>query len=274
MDIAREYYCSPCEKKYKSRQSLYNHNKRFHHDTPPHFLGVVAKNHQCKYCGKHYSRIDIVTRHQKKCKEKQDLILLKEENKTMKNEITKIKKEMMQIMNKQCKMHPKTFQKIKKQINNNNNTNNGIIINNIIQLGEENIIDLMSKAQQQQILNYKLQSVFQLIKLMHCGDIYPQFHNCVITCLKSPVAYRFDGNKKEFIAVDKNELLDDMLEYRKNDIEEMLIINQNELDTRTNEILQKLFDVLDDKGTYENNYKKKIKIMLYNEKYSMKTIKD
>jgi hypothetical protein len=169
-------------------------------------------------------------------------------------------------------MHPKTFQKIKKQIN--NNTNNGIIINNIIQLGEENIIDLMSKAQQQQILNYKLQSVFQLIKLMHCGDIYPQFHNCVITCLKSPVAYRFDGNKKEFIAVDKNELLDDMLEYRRNDIEEMLIINQNELDTRTNEILQKLFDVLDDKGTYENNYKKKIKIMLYNEKYSMKAIKE
>jgi hypothetical protein len=147
-----------------------------------------------------------------------------------------------------------------------------LFTHNIVPLGEENITSIMSEEEQKGILKYKLQSVFQLIKEMHCGKKYPQFHNCAITNLRSPYAYKYDIDKKDFIIVDKNELVDDILEFRRSDVCEMLELHKDDLDERTYERVEKLFDVLDENPEYESNYKKEIKIMLYNEKHDIRAL--
>ena len=310
-----KYYCHICSKQYSCRQSLYSHNKKFHPRPQPHFTIDNAistpnnaistpnnaistpnnaistpnkKKHICEYCNKRYTRIDIVTRHKKICKQKHKIVnkdndLLKaqiqkeieiekenmkkemeRENKLLKMEIKQMKKDMMEMINKQYKIHPKTFQKFK--------DNNGVIINNIIPLGYENIVDVMGKDEQKNILGHKFQSIFKLIKVMHCGDQYPQFHNCAITSIKSHYAYTYDSEKKHFIIVDKNELVDDILEHRRSDIGDMLELHKDDLDIKTYEKVEKLFNALNDKPYYENKYKKDIKILLYNERHDIKAL--
>jgi hypothetical protein len=70
----------------------------------------------------------------------------------------------MEIINKKCKIHPKTLQKINKQLNIDNNgiinENNGTINNNnitynIIGLGHENLTDVFSKKEKLKILKHK-----------------------------------------------------------------------------------------------------------------------
>ena len=311
MEIPK-HYCPICKHKYTCRQNLYNHNKKFHNKSFPTFskrdkssntispqnntfspqnntfspqnnTSPLQKQHICNYCNKCYSRIDSLNRHLKICKDKNSektLVIkendkLKEENKLLKKQIEidniqiqkemkQMRKELMGFINEKYKIHPKTFQKFR--------DNNGIIINNIVPLGEENITSIMSEEEQKRILKYKLQSVFQLIKEMHCGKKYPQFHNCAITNMRSPYAYKYDIEKKDFIIVDKNELVDDILDFRRSDVGEMLELHKDDLDERTYERVEKLFDVLDEKPEYESNYKKEIKIMLYNEKHDIRAL--
>jgi hypothetical protein len=304
MEIPK-HYCPICKRKYTCRQNLYNHNKKFHKKSFPTFskrdkpnntfspqnntssphnntstlhnnTSTLQNTHNCTYCNKCYSRIDSLNRHLKICKDKNNKIeQLKEENKIlkkqieidnikMKEEMKQMRKELMGFINEKYKIHPKTFQKFR--------DNNGVIINNIVPLGEENITSIMSEEEQKGILKYKLQSVFQLIKEMHCGKKYPQFHNCAITNMRSPYAYKYDIEKKDFIIVDKNELVDDILEFRRSDVCGMLELHKDDLDERTYERVEKLFDVLDEKPEYESNYKKEIKIMLYNEKHDIRAL--
>ena len=297
MNKNKEFICYNCDKRYSCRQSLYAHNKRFHSNIQPTYsqnttpiqptysqntTSTLQKKYNCKYCNKEYVFSQSKYKHQKICKKRvnfnEENDKLKEENKILKKQIEtdnikmkkemdkemkRIRKELMGFINEKYKIHPKTFQKI---------NNNGVIINNIVPLGEENITSIMSEEEQKGILKYKLQSVFQLIKEMHCGKKYPQFHNCAITNMRSPYAYKYDIEKKDFIIVDKNELVDDILEFRRSDVCGMLELHKDDLDERTYERVEKLFDVLDEKPEYENNYKKEIKIMLYNEKHDMKAL--
>jgi hypothetical protein len=289
MENKPKHFCSICSKKYSCRQNLYAHNKKFHPRHIPTFSTPLQqqnniyvpsmqhlcngngvenmqqsppkiKEHRCKFCEKLFSFSQSKYRHQQTCKKRIKLNEMDEFKK-------EIRKEVLDLISKQYKMHPKTFQKI------NNNINNGVIINNhvnIVALGEENIVEIMTEAQQKRILNYKFRSVFELIKEMHCGNKYPQFHNCAITNMRSPYAYKYDIDKKDFIVVNKNDLLDDILEHRRSDVGDMLELYKDDLDDRTNEKVQNLFDALDDKPNYENNYKKDITVMIYNEKHNIK----
>jgi hypothetical protein len=295
-----DYYCKGCNKYYSCRQNLYAHNKRFHTNSFPTFsskstqinaktalnnaktalnnaqMGESATQrndkykykYHCEYCDKYFTRIDIVTRHQKKCKIKFGKIKeLTKENISLKKEIELMKKNTLDMMNKQCKMHPKTFQKIQKNtINNNSNNININITQNIIPLGDEDIMNVMSKEEQHAILKYRIKSIFELTRRMHCGDKYPQFNNCVITCLKSPFAYTYNDEKKSFIAVDKNKLLNEIYECRKSDIEDMLETHHEELDNTTMDKIQLLFDTLESNPKYENECIGEVNLMIYNEK--------
>ena len=280
----KKFICKTCNRYYKSYQSLWNHNKKFHsinnHNITNHNhtdnQNITINNHNkynCKYCNKQFNFNQNKWRHEKKCNKtlikkyndlKEENELLKEE---FKKEIDNLKNQMLELMNKNCKMHPKTLQKINKQMNNCNITNI-----NIVQLGNENIMETLSKKEKLKILSHCYGSFDKLIECVHFNPKYPQFKNIAITNLKDDYAYKYDEQQNKFIACKKEELLEDLLDNRVIDLEEILDENVEHINNVKVSKLKDFVDKLYDKNLLYNTKKSDIKLLIYN-KCDKNTIK-
>jgi len=218
MEISNDgFICKICNIKYKNRSGLWKHNKNTHMETTPSKYNhndnhnIIIDNHLdnhddnhkesnsnkyknkyfCSKCSKVFSSYQNRWRHEKKCEsvgKNMDKII--EENLELKNiiksqsdQITEIKTILTELMNKKAKVHPKTLQKINKQlygnyntINENNVTNNGTINNTfLIALGHENLTEIFSKKEKINVLKNKYNSLPFLVEYAHFNDKYPQF---------------------------------------------------------------------------------------------------
>jgi len=131
--------CKICNKYYASYKFLWNHNSKFHKvitgkSKSKVSLNVVKSNpnvseekldFKCNYCDKKYKYKQGKYKHQLICKYKNS------------NKIDNLQKENIEIKNtlnellKLCKIHPKTLEKINKQLINNSINNNSINNNTI-----------------------------------------------------------------------------------------------------------------------------------------------
>ena len=158
-------------------------------------------------------------------------------------------------------------------ISNSNNTNN---IQQICNLGEEDVLSLTTLQEKTKILQSCYNSIEKFIKITYCGK-YNQFKNVVITNLKSDYAYKYDSEKGYFITVNKSELLDDIFECRKLNIEEIYeeLDNGNRLTNIQKRHIKEFLDKCesdeqfkpDTNTSYPNfkEYKKSnINVLLYN----------
>jgi len=285
-----EYYCSICEKKYKSYKSLWKHNYIYHKpqnnqnndlkdDTSNHIsnqkslpgtLDVLT----CKICSKKFTFKQNRWRHEKSCtiqtitNEKIDLVL--KENILMKKQIEeneiKSQKEiekLKEMLQKALKIHPKTLTKINKQLNNNTLNNN---VNNIyVQLGRENLSDILSSKEKIGILNRQAMGLNDLIELVHTSGKYKKFMNVCITNLQNTIAYKFDEKANNFIAVNKNELLNDLVDSRVYDIEKFFDEYQTKFDAKKVEQIKKFIERMGNEDDPLKGIKKEeIKLILYN----------
>jgi hypothetical protein len=179
-----------------------------------------------------------------------------------------MKKELLTLMNKQCKVHPKTLQKINNTLLNNSNnttTNNNIINYNIVQLGSENLDTVFSKNKQIEILKQKYQCLPYLIQQTHLNDKYPQYKNIMITNLQNNVAYKYDKNTNSFIAVDKTELLNEVVGARMDDIQTFFETLTDVLDAKTNDCVEKFLAKMNSReGEYYDAKLHDVKLMIYN----------
>jgi len=307
MDLQKIYKCEICDKNYKHRQSLYKHKNKFHPESQPKnnswvasgcpkvnikMLPVSHNNEDgkgiffCKFCNKKFLHKQSKYRHEKKCKE--NLIvknqILEKENQELKemfeNEILILKEQLLDSINKNCKMHPKTLQKINRQLNNqyNNNQNNtNCIVNNntinIIPLGQEKLSDILSSKEQKMILSKKQQSLNYLIEYVHFNEKYPQFQNIIVTNLKDNIAYKYDDNKKKFMATTKDELLEILMENRIIDIEDFYNFNSDKLNDNTNKVLNNFINKIKNDDLYFDKKKSDIKLILYNNSDNQKILK-
>jgi hypothetical protein len=290
----KKYYCTNCEKYYKTSQSLCNHKRIYHTSILPQNTTILPQNTtilpqnttknnlecKCKYCKKILSRYDSLKRHENNCKEKNKII--NTDNNIIKKEVEELKIQISNLL-KQSKIHPKTLQKINKQlINNNNNitnnTNNGTINNNIniVKFGSENIKDLLNEKEIMKIFSSWYNAIEESIKEVHFNKCRPEYRNILITNLRDNIAYVYNGNK--FEAVQKQSIISDLIDKHANNIEVSLENYKNKLPKKTANILDKLLQKLQDdesKITDENNNKEyknfksyktnEIKLMIYNE---------
>ena len=184
--------------------------------------------------------------------------------------------EMMNLLQKALKIHPKTLNKINTQLN---NTNNGIINNiNIVQLGNEDLNNVLTDNQKLKILNRQAMSLNDLVELVHISDKFKQFKNVYITNLQSSFGYKFDEKNNKFIAVNKNELLNDILESRMYDIESFYEDMQYKMDpVRADQIKLFIDRMTNEEDILKNLKKEEIKLILYNNREKIinnKEIKD
>jgi hypothetical protein len=223
-------YCFICSKNYSSSKGLWTHNKKFHNtdeniSKPIHKKKII----QCLHCNKQFNHYSNRTKHHKICKQNSSNIK-KEDEEDEKVSISLIKKLLPQLIetfnNVADKKSQGQSQLSENNIgndlngdivtntnsnNNNNNNNNHITIS----LGNENLSEIISKNDQIKILNQKTDSLIEIIKLVHFGSKYPQFHNIAIDGEK---AYQYNDIDNKFLETPKEDMLYDLIENRVNDI--------------------------------------------------------
>jgi hypothetical protein len=318
MENIHKYYCNSCNKQYKSYKTFWYHNKTQHKiindddiiTDPPEILkipentlnipdenliltendilDIKKKKYICEYCNKKFTRIDNMHFHQSSsCKKKEAII---KENEEIKLKLTKLdlqleefKKLLLVKMNKECKAHPRTIEKINRALankyknnnnaissnntisNSNNNNNNGVINNyNIIALGKEKLEDVLSKKQQVNILKKDYNCLPELIKLVHCNDKFPQFKNILITSVINNIGYIYDEKEKQFIATTKDELLETLITHRMSDIVGFHETHIDELSETQQNTIQRFIDKMEDNKEFSEERKKAIKLIIYN----------
>jgi gas vesicle protein len=268
------YNCDACKKEYSSYQSLWNHNKRFHKTDPlktegnqpnPDDLPPISEGqfYLCNHCSKKYTRKDNLKRHFDKCDEKHTI-----EN--MKKKMEELQKQICEMQNKSNQSNPSNVNNITNQTNNNapvNNTNttvnnNGTInnINNVfVKFGSIKYNKILSKGEIKRIINKQRLSLEEGIKTVHFNKKHPEYNNFFITNLKDDIAYIFDG--KNFISVDKNEMLSQLIDMHSDEISVSLEQNKKEIKPSFIPRIENFLKSL-------NNDKKKFKDETTNKTYS------
>ena len=281
-----EYKCKKCPKQYSTYKSLWRHDALKHKSDVVKDVVVedksvvknvvnvvkkVVKNNICKKCNKELS--DRVSRW------KHEKICVKDDNKS---EIEEIKAEMERlrdIIQKSLKIHPKTLQKINNQLNNNINTTNNITNNTInnnlyVQLGNEDLVNVLSKSEKRGILNRKSMGINDLVELIHCSGKYKQFMNVYITNLQNTVAYCYNEKLNNFIVVNKNELLNDIIDSRIYDITKFLEEAEKVLEPNTAADIKRIIKKMETDDSFKGLKKEEIKFILYNNKDKIMIEKD
>jgi len=296
------FRCDKCDKNYKDKTGLWYHNNKYHKNnspknanqidetiimveksakTPPTSVktNLVDNKLICKFCNYSFTRKDSLIKHYSRCKIKKEN---NSENKIieqLKNQIMEIQLQLSDVL-KYAKIHPKTLQKINKNlINGNNNTINSGTVNNTIQIvkfGSEDIKSILSTKEIKNILNCRYKAIEESIKKVHFNDDRPEYRNIYITNLRDNIAYVYNGNK--FEAVQKYSIINQLIDQHMNNIEVSLEDYKDRLPERTVEILDKLIEKLQDDHTSmideENNKEFKnyrlfkineVKLMIYNE---------
>ena len=276
------YPCNICSKIYKHRQSLHNHIKKEH---PPESSQEV--NHDttsmyiCKFCQKVYYNKQSKYRHQKKCKEEHDSLTktIRQMEEKHKKEMEELKEiltaQIMDLVKKEVKISKKSIQNIGNQLNEGstqNNVNNNITI---VALGKEDVLNTLSEEEKVEILDKRFMSVLELVKLIHCSGKYPQFNNSLVTNIKSRYALSYDENQNEFVTKNKNELVENIVSNRTNDIEDMLEEQKDNVSPVTNTAINDLLNILSDDTKkqnleYINKYKDKILYAIYDRREELK----
>ena len=313
-----EYQCDFCSKTYKHRQSLSVHKKKckFNNsqlipendkskykpndkssisqnglsfsqknvDTSVNSntnTGEIKKLYKCEYCDKVYKHYQSRYKHQKKCPMKTDDkdTFTKED---MDQKINEMRAEMLEMFNKQFKMHHKTFDKLKRNLASNNNSNNSNNINinnttnntnnnnltinnniNIIPLGKEDFINTLNKEQQKRVVNSIYNSIKHLCNITHFNPDTPQYHSFVITNNQNNIAYTFDDKQNKFKVVTKEELIFDLIHERGSDIRDFIDINEEELRKGVCKRVKDFIDRLDTDRQYFKKKGNEIKALIY-----------
>jgi hypothetical protein len=281
------YPCNHCNKEYSSYQSRCNHIRRYHKVTvvvklpegeksSENVVVNLSDNKTCKYCNKKLCDRKYRWKHEQTCKNKNlnEIELMKKELEKSKLETQKkideskeaSQKEIKQLkdmLQKALKIHPRSLQKINNQLNNNGTINNITIV----QLGNENLSEVLTNKQKRFILDRQAMSLNHLVDLIHTSGKYKKFQNVYITNLQSTFAYKFDEKENKFIAVNKNELIDDIVDSRMYDIEKFYEEIYPELEEKKAEQIKKFIDRMgNDEDDLKGIKKEEIKLILYNKK--------
>lgn len=280
------YQCHNCDKSYKHRQNLSRHIKKEH--PPESSQEVVLDNldnnmYSCKFCQKVYYNKQSKYRHQKKCKEEHDSLTksIRKMEEKHKKEMEDLKEiitnQIMELVKKEVKISKKSIQNIGNQLNDGSTQNNVQNNNNItiVALGNEDVLNTISDEEKVEILDKRYMSVLELVKLIHCSGKYPQFNNSLVTNIKSRYALSYDETHTQFVTKNKEELVENIVSNRTNDIEDMLEEQRENVSPVTNTAISDLLNILSDDTKkqnldYINKYKDKILYAIYDRREELK----
>jgi hypothetical protein len=271
--------CTDCNKMYTTYKGWWNHRKRYHEQahtqngkqlvnipTTPRIENVITKSEvdilQCKKCNRLFSHRQSRWRHEQTCKA---------------DEICTIEPTTNHIdtANNMNSINNGSYNEINNTINNgtlNNTTNNTNITNNItVVLGSENLDEVLTKNEILSVLKKQYGCIEELVSLVHASSKYNQFKNVYISSLKDKFAYKYDKAKSKFIATNKADLLDEILEQRMFNIRDFCEELKDDMPPRRYTAVMDLLDKLDNEDSMLKSKKKEnIMLVLYNNREIIK----
>jgi len=288
------YKCKYCDNTYASMSSRSNHNKKVHRNPVVECCSSVVDNSElnvvngcsavvdskkmnniCKYCKENFCDRTYRWRHEKICKLK-DVNILKDNKEIVTKEIIdNIKKQLLEDEDlrteilKSLKIHPKQLQKINNQLNQQNIQNNNTTY---VQLGYENFQEMLSNKKKLGILNRQANSINQFVEMIYQNKDFKPYQNVYITNLRSKTAYKYDEKLNKFIVVNQNEVLDNLFQNRLYDIQQFYDELQNEMHPEKSKQMKLFLERVENEIKYRNFKKEEVKLVLYNNKESVKKI--
>ena len=214
---------------------------------------------KCNFCNRLFNDRSNKYKHEKICKLKNQFVHENIDIKNILKENLEIKNMLKELLEKNCglnpcmdlrsfKIHPKTLQKINKQLvnNNSNNTctiNNGSVINNTyVKFGNEQLSTLLKHKDMLNIINKQCLCIEESIKSVHFNKNLPEYNNLFITNMKDTIAYIFDGFK--FILTTKDEVTNNLYNSHLENIEQFL--EETEIPENKYSKITKFLDALND----------------------------
>jgi hypothetical protein len=327
-----KHKCNYCSKEYSNRQNLYRHKKKCkeyqlecNNDTEraqnssetlqtsvepengADFLTdtrgantletqpIQAKNPlMCEYCSRVLSRIDNLHRHYKTCKKKKEYVSELYSKDEVMAAIGKVREEMLELINKTFKVHPKTFEKMQRELSNINienqkienntienniqnqqniqNNNNNININ-IIPLGKEDFVNNLDKEVQKKILSKTYDGIKYFIDITHFNPDTPQYRSFAITNTQNNIAHVYNEETKQFEPVTKDDLMFNLIHERGSDMRDMAELNKDELKTVTINNVNKFINRLDTDAAYNKKKSNELKVHIYKQSKKLDVIK-
>ncbi len=269
-----KYKCDLCKKYYKSYQSLWHHKKRYHvsissndpqiptNDPQTPTLNDTIKmkktdNKICIYCNKEYSNYNSMNRHQQTCKFKNN------QHDKMINEIAELREMIAELIkNKSNNTNSNNTNNNNTTNNTTNNNNNGTINNNyitVVPFGKENFVEVITETEHLFILKQDGNNVlYKCVEMKHFNEDLPQFHNYMRLNNRTDDAKIYDENVGDFKTVDKNEIIDDVINNAELDIDEMYNLHKNKINTKQKENVRRIVD-----KPYSKETEKHINSMAY-----------
>lgn len=266
------FHCNICDKYYKTYKSLYTHNSIYHNNTEE-----VGK--QCEFCNKSYATKYTLDRHYTTCNSKPINTNINNTNNNNNdnnhNDNNHIKGDYNNHIN--GNENDNINGNDNNNVNGDDNHINSHNISVIVNLGNENLSELLTVKQQLNILNKRNKCLEYIIKYIHFNDKFPQFKNIMIDDLKSNKAFKFDSSKKDYIVVTKDDLLDDLIENRLSDIEEFCVNNDEDIKKITKQRILKYIHKMEKeyenpKSIFFKEQKDNIELSIYNERDVIKPI--
>ncbi len=194
------FICNVCNKEYKSYQSLWNHNHKYHNDkihvltsndfdtTSNDFKRLPNENQNiCKYCNNTFTRKNNLNYHIKNiCKEKKQLDITQVKNNELAVKVDKLEKLILKNKPTKKVININNGVIANSNTNSNNNLNNNsnnkkITIN---KTGTENVLEL-NDTEVTDIFNKEIEGVIKLIELLNFNERLPSNHSFCTTALES-----------------------------------------------------------------------------------------
>jgi len=292
--MIHEYKCNICEKNYASKQSLWNHNHKYHENlkvtessksnstqssksNSKNVLNLSYNNH-CKYCSKSFKYKQGRWKHEQKCQVKSNNDQIMELKKELTNEIKEVRELKEQLKEKINNTQITTNSNNTTNSNSNNTLNNKGTINNnyIIAFGKEEINNILTEKEKFRILNARYKSIEESIKAVHFNDNRPEYKNIYISNMRDNLVHTYDGNK--FVSQVKHGTINQLIDNHMESIEESLDNSREKLNPKTIDIIEKLIDKINDETTelydeendkkylnYKNYKNDLVKLFVYNE---------
>lgn len=257
--------CKYCNKEFSSYQSRCNHVRKFHDNTNNtksiidntfnntlHDNLSLQSKYKCTNCDKSFNNYQNRWKHKKICKNSEscnkDKLIAELQNKMLKME-----SQISILLNKEAKIHPKTLQKINKQLHNEGSigavgNNNKVIHNTYVKFGDVKLGNLLDEDQILSILNKQFFSLEESIKMIHFNEDLPEYNNIYITNMRDNLAYIFDGSK--FISVNKNEVISKLISTHSDELSVAYDDYKNKLNTKTARHVEGFLDLINDVDEY------------------------
>ena len=287
--MVNEIKCKYCNKIYSSMSSRSNHIKRIHksninNNIPEYIQQYIPENIQnciynCSQCNKKYKSYFSKWRHEKSCNKKDEKI-------EKLDQIIKENQELKMMIQNVLKIHPKTLQKINKDLSTTNNiqSNNGTInngtVNNtihnyIIPLSEQNLVEVLTDDEKIKILRAGSGTTphLELLNTIYKDPKYKKYRNVYVTNLTNNYAHVFDDKENKYIIDTKEKIMDTYGDHKVIDIKD---IYNDEIKEKVPKRIVNKVETFCEKYFDDEIFKKKIKeemiLNLYNNQDNVKKI--